>query len=204
MHRPTRIIGTRGSALALWQAHHVRDLLTAAGYPVEIRTITTKGDRILDVPLAEIGSKALFTKELDEALLRGEIHLAVHSLKDLPTALPEGLCLAAITERADPRDAFIAHPSVAGGLADLPEGATLATSSLRRRSQLKAWRPDLTIVPVRGNVDTRLARLDAGTWHGMILATAGVVRLERTDRIRERIDPALMLPAVGQGALGVV
>ncbi len=204
MHRPTRIIGTRGSALALWQAHHVRDVLTAAGYPVEIRTITTKGDRILDVPLAEIGSKALFTKELDEALLRGEIHLAVHSLKDLPTALPEGLCLAAITERADPRDAFIAHPSVAGGLADLPEGATLATSSLRRRAQLKAWRPDLTIVPVRGNVDTRLARLDAGTWHGMILATAGVVRLERTDRIRERIDPALMLPAVGQGALGVV
>lgn len=204
MARPSLIIGTRGSALALWQAHYVRDALTAAGRSIEVCTITTQGDRILDVPLAEIGSKALFTKELDIALLQGEIHLAVHSLKDLPTTLPPGVHLAAITERADPRDAFIAHPSFSGSLADLPDGATLATSSLRRRAQLLAWRPDLRIVSVRGNVDTRLEKLDASDWQGMILAAAGVARLGRTDRVREQIDPQIMLPAVGQGALGVV
>lgn len=203
-------IGTRSSALALWQANHVADRLRAVGHAAEIVTFTTKGDRILDVPLAEIGDKGLFTHELDRALLDGAIHLAVHSLKDLPTTLPAGLTLAAVTERAEPWDAFIAHPDFAGSLADLPEGATLATSSLRRQAQLLAWRPDLRIVPVRGNVPTRLQKLDAsgapeaGGWHGVILATAGLVRLGLEDRIRERIDPAVMLPAVGQGALGVV
>ncbi len=203
-------IGTRGSALALWQAHHVADRLRAAGHEAELVTFTTKGDRILDVPLAEIGDKGLFTHALDEALLGGEIDLAVHSLKDLPTALPGGLVLAAVTERADPRDAFVAHPGFGGDLADLPRGATLATSSLRRQAQLLAWRPDLRVVPVRGNVPTRIAKLDAsgppaaGGWHGVILAAAGLVRLGLEDRVRERIGPAIMLPAVGQGALGVV
>ncbi|MEM1044266.1 MAG: hydroxymethylbilane synthase [Bacteroidota bacterium] len=203
-------IGTRGSALALWQARHVADRLRAAGHAAEIVTFTTKGDRILDVPLAEIGDKGLFTAELDRALLAGAIHLAVHSLKDLPTTLPEGLVLAATTERASPWDAFVAHPDVRGSLDGLPEGATLATSSLRRQAQLLAWRPDLRVVPVRGNVPTRLAKLDAsgppksGGWHGVILAAAGLERLGLEDRIRERIDPAVMLPAVGQGALGIV
>ena len=203
-------IGTRGSALALWQAHHVADRLRAAGHDVEIVTFTTKGDRILDVPLAEIGDKGLFTHELDRALLDGAITLAVHSLKDLPTTLPDGLVLAAVTERAEPWDAFVAHPDFGGALADLPEGATLATSSLRRQAQLKAWRPDLRIVPVRGNVPTRIAKLDAsgdlghGGWHGAILAAAGLTRLGLGSRTRERIDPAIMLPAVGQGALGIV
>ena len=197
-------IGTRGSALALWQANHVADRLQAAGHDAEIVTFTTKGDRILDVPLAEIGDKGLFTQELDRALLDGDISLAVHSLKDLPTTLPTGLVLAAVTEREEPWDAFVAHPDFDGALADLPDGATLATSSLRRQAQLKAWRPDLHVVPVRGNVPTRIAKLDASDWHGAILAAAGLVRLGLGDRIRERIDPAVMLPAVGQGALGIV
>ena len=203
-------IGTRASALALWQANHVADRLRAAGHAPEIVPFSTKGDRILDVPLAEIGDKGLFTQELDRALLDGAIHLAVHSLKDLPTTLPSGLVLAAVTEREEPWDAFVAHPGFGGALAYLPEGATLATSSLRRHAQLKAWRPDLRIVPVRGNVPTRLAKLDAsgtpgeGGWHGAILAAAGLIRLGLEDRIRERIAPDVMLPAVGQGALGIV
>ncbi len=203
-------IGTRGSALALWQAEHVAARLRAAGHAAETLTFTTKGDRILDVPLAEIGDKGLFTDALDRALLGGEIHLAVHSLKDLPTALPAGLALAAVTARAEPWDAFVAHPAFLGALAELPEGATLATSSLRRQAQLLAWRPDLRIVPVRGNVPTRLEKLDvsgppgAGGWHGIILAAAGLARLGLAARIRERIAPAVMLPAVGQGALGIV
>lgn len=203
-------IGTRASKLALWQANHVADRLRAAGHDAEIVTFSTKGDRILDVPLAEIGDKGLFTQELDRALLDGAIHLAVHSLKDLPTSLPAGLVLAAVSEREEPWDAFVAHPGFGGALADLPDHATLATSSLRRRAQLKAWRPDLHIVPVRGNVPTRIAKLDAsgapgeGGWHGAILAAAGLIRLGLADRIRERIDPAVMLPAVGQGALGIV
>ncbi len=203
-------IGTRASKLALWQANHVADRLRAAGHDAEIVTFSTKGDRILDVPLAEIGDKGLFTQELDRALLDGAIHLAVHSLKDLPTTLPGGLVLAAVTEREEPWDAFVAHPDFGGNLADLPEGATLATSSLRRQAQLKAWRPDLRTVPVRGNVPTRLAKLDAsgtpgeGGWHGAILAAAGLIRLGLDDRIRERIGPDVMLPAVSQGALGIV
>jgi hydroxymethylbilane synthase len=207
-------LGTRGSKLALWQAHHVADRLRAAGHATEVVTFTTKGDRILDKPLAEIGDKGLFTQELDRALLDGTIHLAVHSLKDLPTTLPPGLMLAAVSEREEPWDAFVAHPDFGGGLADLPEGAILATSSLRRQAQLKAWRPDLRVVPVRGNVPTRIAKLDASGpldgneesrgWHGAILAAAGLVRLDLADRIRERIDPAVMIPAVSQGALGIV
>lgn len=203
-------LGTRGSALALWQAHHVADRLRAAGHDVEIVTFTTKGDRNLEQPLAEIGDKGLFTQELDAALLAGDIHLAVHSLKDLPTRLPEGLTLAAVASREDPADAFVAHPDFAGGLADLPDGAVIATSSLRRQAQLLAWRPALRIVPVRGNVPTRLAKLDAsgalggGGWHGLVLAAAGLVRLGLEARITERIDHSVMLPAVSQGALGVV
>lgn len=197
-------IGTRASRLALWQAHWVADRLGAAGHDAEIVTFTTKGDRILDVPLAEIGDKGLFTHELDRALLDGTIGLAVHSLKDLPTTLPDGLVVAAVSEREEPWDAFVAHPNFDGALADLPQEATLATSSLRRQAQLKAWRPDLQIVPVRGNVPTRIAKLDASGWHGAILAAAGLVRLGLGERIRERIDPAIMLPAVGQGALGIV
>lgn len=203
-------LGTRASKLALWQAHHVAGRLRAAGHDVEIETFSTKGDRILDKPLAEIGDKGLFTQELDGALLDGRIHLAVHSLKDLPTTLPEGLALAAVPERAEPWDALVVHPDFGGRLEDLPEGATLATSSLRRQAQLLAWRPDLRIVPVRGNVPTRIAKLDASGaldsdgWHGAILAAAGLVRLGLEDRIRERIDPGVMVPAVSQGALGIV
>ncbi|HMB91520.1 MAG TPA: hydroxymethylbilane synthase [Rhodothermales bacterium] len=198
------ILGTRGSALARWQASHTQALLQAAGHAVAIEEFTTKGDRVLDVPLAEIGDKGLFTQELDAALLAGEIHLAVHSLKDLPTTLPEGLVLAAITERAAPWDAFVAHPRFEGQLSDLPEGATLATSSLRRKAQLLAWRPDLHIIPVRGNVDTRLRKLDASDWHGVILAEAGLGRLGLQKRIRQRFPLDIMIPAVSQGALGVV
>jgi hydroxymethylbilane synthase len=203
-------IGTRGSALALRQAHLVAAALGVAGHGSEIVTFTTKGDRVLDVPLSDIGSKGLFTEELDRALLDGAIDLAVHSLKDLPTTLPDGLALAAVTEREDARDAFVAHPAFEGALADLPPGAVLATSSLRRRAQLLAWRPDLRVANVRGNVPTRIGKLDAGWtpeeggWHGLVLAAAGLVRLGLDARIRERIAPDVMLPAVGQGALGLV
>jgi len=202
-------LGTRGSALARWQADHVADRLRAAGHPIEIEVISTKGDRILDLPLAEIGDKGLFTQELDRALLDGDIDLAVHSLKDLPTTLPEGLTLAAVSSRDDPADAFVAHPSFDGRLSDLPEGALIGTSSLRRQAQLLAWRPDLRVIPVRGNVPTRVAKLDAslpeeGGFHGLILAAAGLSRLDMGDRITERIDHAVMVPAVSQGALGIV
>jgi len=197
-------IGTRSSKLALWQAHHVRDALADAGYQTDVITISTKGDEILDVPLAEIGDKALFTKELDLAMLDGRIDLAVHSLKDLPTTLPDGLELAAVTKREDAGDAFVAHPDFEGGLDDLPQGATIATSSLRRRAHLKAWRADLNVVPVRGNIGTRLQKLDESNWHGMILASAGLIRLGLVDRIRHTVPQEVMIPAVGQGALGIV
>lgn len=198
------ILGTRASALALWQANYVKARLQVHGHRVELQEITTTGDRILDVPLAEIGEKGLFTKELDLALIEGRIHLAVHSLKDLPTTLPTGITLAAVTERAAPWDAFVAHPAFAGELADLPEGAMLATSSLRRQAQLRVWRRDLLLVASRGNVDTRLRKLDAGEVHGLILAEAGLVRLGLNDRIRQRVPFSIMIPAVGQGALGIV
>ena len=196
-------IGTRASKLALWQAHFIQGKIEAAGRPTEIIEITTTGDHILDVPLSQIGDKALFTKELDVALLDGRIDLAVHSLKDLPTKLPSGIAIAAVSEREDPSDAFVAHPDFGGNLEDLPEGSTIATSSLRRGAQLKAWRSDFAIEPVRGNVITRLEKLDASDWGGMILASAGLIRLELPDRIRHRVDQSIMLPAVSQGALGV-
>ena len=198
------VLGTRGSALAMWQARHVQASLEAAGHRVALEEIVTTGDRILDVPLAEIGDKGLFTKQLDDALLAGRIHLAVHSLKDLPTRLPEGLVLAAIGERAAPWDAFVGRQNVPVPLDALPEGAVLATSSLRRRAQLRAFRPDFRVVDVRGNVDTRLRKLDTGEWDGLILAEAGLRRLGLAARITHRIDPGVMVPAVGQGALGIV
>ena len=197
-------LGTRGSALALWQAHHVQHQLQTAGCTVNLQRITTKGDRILDRPFSQIEGKALFTKELDVALLDGRIDFAVHSLKDLPTELPEGLTMAAISRRENPMDAFVAHPSFALGLDDLPEGAQIGTSSLRRTAQLKAWRPDLNIVPIRGNIDTRIKKLDESQWHGIILAAAGLLRLELEGRIHTLFNPDTMLPAPGQGALGIV
>jgi hydroxymethylbilane synthase len=204
MNQSALVLGTRGSTLALRQANLVRERLEALGLSIRIRVIRTKGDRVLDVPLSEIEDKGLFTAELDLALLDGTIQLAVHSLKDLPTRLSEGIVLAAVPKREDPRDAFVAHAAFTGGLSDVPEGGTLATASLRRRSQLKAWRPDLRVVPVRGNVDTRVKKLDAGTWSGIVLAAAGLKRLGMERRITELLDPDVMLSAVGQGALAVV
>ncbi len=197
-------LGTRASALALWQANRVKSVLEAAGHTVLIEEITTKGDQVQDVPLWQVEGKSFFTRELDHALLVGRIDLAVHSLKDLPTALPTGLILAAVSEREQPLDAFVAHPSFTGGVDDLPAGARIATSSLRRTALLRAWRPDLEIVSLRGNVDSRLKKLAASDWHGMVLAAAGLIRLGVGDQIRTVLDPSWMLPAVGQGALGIV
>ena len=197
------IIGTRQSLLALWQSNHIAGLLRRQ-YPectVTLKKIITKGDRILDVPLAKIGGKGLFTKELETALLEGEIDLAVHSLKDMPTVLPEGLCLTAITERANAGDAFVSNKYAS--IETLPQGAVLGTSSLRRKAQLLAARPDLKIVDLRGNVDTRLRKLDEGQMDAIILAAAGLTRLGYTDRIKEIIPYSFCLPAVGQGALAI-
>ena len=197
------VLGTRGSELALWQANFVKSKLEADGRRVEIQTISTRGDEVQDVPISDIGDEAVFTQELDRALLTGDIHVAVHSLKDLPSHLPGGIALAAVSDREVPHDAFVAHPSLDGGLDDLPTGATVATASLRRQAQIRAWRSDLHVVPVRGNVDTRLEKLDDSDWEGMILASAGLLRMGLSARIRERIDPDVMVPAVGQGALGI-
>jgi hydroxymethylbilane synthase len=199
-------IASRGSELALWQARAVERALLGAdpSTPVEIQVVRTTGDRILDVPLAKIGDKGLFTKELDEALLRGDADLAVHSLKDVPTRLPEGLEIVAITAREDPRDVLIRRDRSAGGLVELPSGARVGTSSLRRRAQLRAHRPDLEVVDLRGNLNTRLARLDAGEYDAIVLAAAGVLRLGWADRISGYLDADGWLPAVGQGALAVV
>jgi hydroxymethylbilane synthase len=195
-------VGTRGSALALWQTEQVRARLTAAGRASERLEIRTTGDLVQQVPLSRIGSRAIFTRQIDDALLEGRIDLAVHSLKDLPTTLPDGLVLAAVAERDDPRDALIGRGPLAWH--DLPRGATLATSSLRRRAQLLHVRPDLTVVDIRGNVDTRLAKLDRNAeWTGILLAAAGLVRLGLEGRIGERLAPEVMLPAPGQGALAV-
>ncbi len=197
------VLGTRGSELALRQANSVRSKLKAAGHRVELETISTRGDESTDTPISEIGDEAVFTKELDRALIEREIDLAVHSLKDIPSTVPPGLALAAIGEREDARDAFVAHPSFDGHLDDLPEGATVATASLRRTAQLLTWRSDLNVEPVRGNVDTRLKKLSDSDWTGMVLAVAGLVRLGLSVHIRDRIDPDIMIPAVGQGALGI-
>lgn len=198
------VLGTRGSALALRQARYIKQRLETVGLRIDLQEISTAGDRVLDVPLSQIGDKGVFTKELDIALLDGRIHIAVHSLKDLPTRLPDGIRLAAVPEREDPRDAFVAHPDLSSSFTDLPDKAVLATSSLRRQAQLKAWRSDLEVVSVRGNVDSRLNKLDGGDWHGVILAVAGLRRLGLEGRVRDVIDFDIMLPAVGQGALGVV
>jgi hydroxymethylbilane synthase len=198
---PKLRIGSRGSQLALWQANHVSALLAGRGHEVEIEIIHTTGDRITDVALAKVGTKGMFTKEIEEALAAGRIDLAVHSLKDLPTELPRGFEIAAITEREDPRDAFCSrHDSK---IEDLPKGARVGTSSLRRQAQLKAIRPDLDMHPLRGNVDTRLRKLEQGEYDAIILASAGLKRLGKTEWIKQIIPAEVMCPAAGQGALGI-
>jgi hydroxymethylbilane synthase len=195
-------IGTRGSALALWQTERIRSQLAAAGRETERVEIKTTGDLAPEVPFATLGSRALFTKQIDDALLERRIDLAVHSVKDLPTQLPRGIVIGAVGKREDPRDALVGHGQLSWG--ELPDGALLATSSLRRRAQLLHQRPDLQLVDLRGNVDTRLAKLDSHPqWTAIILATAGLARLGLEHRISERLDPDLMLPAPGQGALAV-
>jgi hydroxymethylbilane synthase len=201
MHSPT-IIATRESRLALWQAEHVRDALVARfGLRVELLGMTTKGDQILDRALSKVGGKGLFVKELENALENGQAHLAVHSLKDVPMDLPAGFSLAAVWQREDPRDAFVSNKF--GSLAELPQGAVVGTSSLRRVVQLLAVRPDLKIEPLRGNLDTRLRKLDEGGFDAIVLAAAGLMRLGLATRIRARFEPAQMIPAAGQGALGI-
>ena len=195
-------IATRESRLALWQAHHVQGRLAALqGRPVELLGMTTKGDQILDRALSKVGGKGLFVKELELALEDGRADLAVHSLKDVPMDLPEGFELAAVLEREDPRDAFVS-PRYAD-LDALPQGAVVGTSSLRRIVQLRALRPDLRIEPLRGNLDTRLSKLDAGQFDAIVLAAAGLKRLGLGERIRSVFAPERMLPAAGQGALGI-
>lgn len=199
-------IASRGSQLALWQSNAVRSAIGRAEpeREVEIEIVRTTGDRILDVPLSRIGDRGLFTKEIDEALLERRADLAVHSLKDVPTRLPEGLVLAAVSERADPRDVLVARGGVPGSLATLPPGARVGTSSLRRRAQLRAARPDVEVLDIRGNLDTRLAKLDRGEYDAILLAAAGVIRLGWSDRISETLEPEHWLPAVGQGALAII
>jgi len=194
-------IGSRGSQLALWQANHISVLLRNRGHEVEIEIIHTTGDKITDVALAKVGTKGMFTKEIEEALAAGKVDLAVHSLKDLPTELPKGFEIAAITERQDPRDAFCSRHF--GRIEDLPKGARVGTSSLRRQAQLKAVRSDLDIHPLRGNVDTRLRKLEQGEYDAIILASAGLKRLGKTELIKQIIPAEVMCPAAGQGALGI-
>ena len=197
------VIATRESPLALWQAKYVQSCLKEK-FPeldVQLLGLTTKGDKILDVTLSKIGGKGLFVKELEAAMLEGKAQIAVHSLKDMPTILPEGLCLTAVTKRANAGDAFVSNKYAS--IETLPQGAVLGTSSLRRKAQLLAARPDLKIVDLRGNVDTRLRKLDDGQMDAIILAAAGLTRLGYTDRIREIIPHNFCLPAVGQGALAI-
>jgi hydroxymethylbilane synthase len=192
------VIGSRGSKLALWQAEHIAAALQALGTETRIEVIKTSGDKIQDVSLAEAGGKALFTKEIDEALLSGAIDVAVHSMKDVPTEIPAGLTIAAIPEREEPRDALIGR-----SLAELADGSSIGTSSLRRQAQLLAYRAQLNIEMLRGNVDTRLRKLDEGQYDAIVLAAAGLRRLGWQDRITELIPVEIMCPAVGQGALAI-
>jgi len=199
-------IGTRSSELALWQTGHVKALLEElfSGIVIDVQTIKTTGDKILDTPLAKIGDKGLFTKELEAALLDERIDLAVHSFKDVPTAIPEGLAIAAVLEREDVRDVFIGHPKSLNKLfMTLPRHAVIATGSLRRKCQVLNARQDIQIVDIRGNLNTRMKKLDDSNWDGMILAKAGVTRLGWAQRITEILPFEIMLPAVGQGALAV-
>jgi hydroxymethylbilane synthase len=197
------VVATRGSRLALWQANWVKSELESRhpGLVVELMKIKTTGDKITDVPLAQVGGKGLFTKEIEEALLRGDAHLAVHSMKDVPTLFPDGLHLRAITEREDPRDAVFGRTDTK--LMDLPKSAKIGTSSLRRQSQLLNLRPDFEMLNLRGNLDTRLRKLEEGQYDAIILAAAGVNRLGWTDKVTEFLSPEVCLPAIGQGALGI-
>jgi hydroxymethylbilane synthase len=196
-------IATRKSKLALWQAHFIKAELQRfhPGLTVELLGITTKGDKILDVPLAKVGGKGLFVKELEQAMLEGRADIAVHSMKDVPMEFPEGLGLAIICAREDPTDAFVSNHF--NYLEELPKGAKVGTSSLRRQLQIKALRPDLQLLDLRGNVNTRLAKLDAGEYDAIILASAGLMRLDFHHRIQSRLTDAQCLPAGGQGAVGV-
>ncbi len=197
------IIGTRGSKLALWQADYIEQRLREEypGLSVTQKRVTTKGDRILDVPLAKIGGKGLFTKELEEEMLSGGIDLAVHSLKDMPAKVPDGLVIAAVTKRLDPGDALVSNRF--SSFEELPQGAKVGTSSLRRRAQLLCARPDLEMLDLRGNVNTRLRKLDEGEYDAIVLAVAGLKRLGFADRIRQVLPRDMVLPAVGQGALAI-
>ena len=194
-------IGSRGSQLALWQANHISALLREQGHEVELEIIKTTGDKITDVALAQVGTKGMFTKEIEEALADGRVDLAVHSLKDLPTELPPGFELVAITTRVNPHDVFLSvkYDSVKA----LPKGARVGTSSLRRQAQLKVSRPDLMIHPLRGNVDTRVRKLEEGEYDAIILAAAGLTRLGKTQLVKEVLSKEFMCPAAGQGALGI-
>ncbi len=196
-------IATRKSPLAMWQAEFVRDALIALhpGLQVELVRMSTQGDKILDVPLAKVGGKGLFVKELELGMLAGDADIAVHSMKDVPVDFPEGLHLPVICERTDPRDAFVSNRYNA--IDDLPKGATVGTSSLRRECQLRTYRPDLVVLPLRGNVNTRLGKLDAGEFDAVILAAAGLKRLGFEERIRSALTAEQSLPAIGQGAVGI-
>jgi hydroxymethylbilane synthase len=196
-------IATRKSPLALWQAEHVRARLMElhAGLQVELLTMSTQGDRILDSPLAKIGGKGLFVKELEQGLLEGRADIAVHSMKDVPAELPAGLCIGAILQRDDPQDAFVSNEFAS--VDALPHGARVGTSSLRRQCQLRARRPDLQILDLRGNVGTRLGKLDAGDYDAIVLACAGLRRLGLEARITSALAPELMLPAIAQGVIGI-
>jgi len=196
-------IATRRSPLAMWQAEYVRDELIKRnpGLQVELVKMSTQGDKILDVPLAKIGGKGLFVKELEQGMLAGDADIAVHSMKDVPVAFPEGLHLPVVCPREDPRDAFVSNTYQS--LEELPKGAKVGTSSLRRECQLRTNRPDLEVLPLRGNVNTRLAKLDAGDYDAIILAAAGLKRLGFEDRIRAALTPEESLPAIGQGAVGI-
>jgi len=203
MIKNTVRIATRKSALALWQAEYVKAQLEHfhADIVVELVPMTTKGDIILDTPLAKVGGKGLFVKELEVAMLENRADIAVHSMKDVPVEFPTGLGLEVICPREDPRDAFVSN--TINSLAELPQGAVVGTSSLRRQCQIKALRPDLDIKDLRGNVNTRLKKLDDGQYDAIILAAAGLIRLDMPERIREFIEPEVMLPANGQGAVGI-
>jgi len=194
-------IATRESRLAMWQAEHVQAVLARLGHQVTLLGMTTRGDQILDRALSQVGGKGLFVKELEMAIEAGHADLAVHSLKDVPMELPEGFVLACVMEREDPRDAFVSNRYA--DLAALPQGAVVGTSSLRRMALLRSMRPDLKIEPLRGNLDTRLRKLDEGLYDAIVLAAAGLKRLGLSERIRTVFEPTQMLPAAGQGALGI-
>ena len=196
-------IGTRGSPLALWQAHWIKSQLESLhdDLTVDLVKIKTSGDKIQDVPLAKVGGKGLFTKEIEESMLRYEIDIAIHSMKDVPIQIPPSLTLSVVTEREDPRDALISRKNLK--LDDLPKGAKVGTGSFRRTTQLLHYRPDLEVIPMRGNVQTRLNKLESEGLDAIILAAAGLIRLDMVDHITEYIDPEIMLPGGGQGAVGI-